>query len=374
MNAAAAKMDTNFTGMWVSFFTAAGIPSDVSATYALTFTENRIQNDMLLDLNKEYLRDMGITRMGDVIAILRHAKQVHESTARDRVLSTAAGAGAGAKVPVAAITGRATVAQPSSPASRILEHYTRNPPADSPKTSPSSLKRKSSSIELMSDADANMKKARQIRFAGAAQPSVKEGPTKTVFARLGNSETVKTAAKVSTKAAVKPIYARLGSKPASQEPEEDQIPMDKDALKYEGILKSPSPTKKIVTVTTSKNNVRKIAMGCTMRADETPVSVKTKLDLPKSKSVKFSNLVQYKEIEANKAATKTVAKPMAKQLPKIVQKPIQKPVQKFTQVFNKPERRLSMPEGSNGVKARLGMKNIANNLTITSNVFNRLGV
>lgn len=140
------------------------------------------------------------------------------------------------------------------------------------------------------------------------------------------------------------------------------IPVPKDALKYEGILKSTAVVKKVVTVTTSKNNVRKIAVNntmhspCTMRADETPVSVKDKLALPKSKSVKFSNHIEYKEIEA-------------------IQKnqPVLKPVKKFTPVFNKPERRLSMPEGVNGVKARLGAKN-ANNLTITRNVFNRLGV
>lgn len=93
-----------------------------------------------------------------------------------------------------------------------------------------------------------------------------------------------------------------------------------------------------------------------MRADETPVSVKDKLALPKSKSVKFSNHVEYKEIEAVQKANL----------------PLVKTVKKFTQVFNKPERRLSMPEGVNGVKARLGSKN-TNNLTITSNVFNRLG-
>lgn len=187
----------------------------------------------------------------------------------------------------------------------------------------------------------------------------------TVFARLGNTEPIKPVVPVktiSTKTDVKPIYARLGSKS-----KEDQvIPIPRDALKYEGILKSGAPEKKVVTIITTKNNVRKIAMGCTMRADETPLSVKEKLALPKSKSVKFSNTVQYKEIEAIK---KPVARP-------VVGKPVVTKVNTFTTVFNKPERRLSMPDGAN-VKERLGMKNItknSNNLTITRNVFNRLGV
>ncbi|KAF9798341.1 hypothetical protein SFRURICE_010758 [Spodoptera frugiperda] len=353
MCAAVAKMDSNLTSMWVNFFTAAGIPSDVSATYALTFTENRIQSDMLLDLNKEYLRDMGISRMGDVIAILRHAKQVHENTARDRVLSSAVPT----KVPVAAVTGRATVSsQPSSPASRILEHYTRNPQVQDSPSPTSQLKRKA--LDVGND-DIYLKKSRLIRFAPTQQTGVKEGSSKTVFARLGNSESGKVSP-VTTKASVKPIYARLGSK-ADKEEDDQAIPIEKDALKYAGILKNTvDVSKKVFTVTTSKNNVRKIAVG-TMRADEAPVSVKTKLAKPKS--VKFSNQIQYKEIDSVQLNQKAQT-----------QKAVQTPVPKFTPVFNKPERRLSMPPvANNGIKARLGQKN-TNNLTITRNVFNRLGV
>ena len=54
------------------------MPAGEATGYAITFTDNRISTDMLSDLTKDYLFDMGITVLGDVIAILKHSKEVYK--------------------------------------------------------------------------------------------------------------------------------------------------------------------------------------------------------------------------------------------------------------------------------------------------------
>ncbi|XP_050037182.1 uncharacterized protein C19orf47 [Dermacentor andersoni] len=82
------------TSQWVQFFRAAGLPQDVSVQYAVVFGDNRIQWGMLMDLTKEYLFDMGIHTMGDVIAILKHAKYVHSKEAQEKLMRGTPSSGA----------------------------------------------------------------------------------------------------------------------------------------------------------------------------------------------------------------------------------------------------------------------------------------
>ena len=61
---------------WLQFLLEAGIPASQAANYAVSFVENRIEKDMLGDLDKDYLKELGVTVLGDVISILKHAKKV----------------------------------------------------------------------------------------------------------------------------------------------------------------------------------------------------------------------------------------------------------------------------------------------------------
>ena len=61
---------------WNEFFLDAKIPKDVAPLYAENFCKNRMSFDMLADLTKDYLRDLDVTVLGDIISILKHAKDV----------------------------------------------------------------------------------------------------------------------------------------------------------------------------------------------------------------------------------------------------------------------------------------------------------
>ncbi|XP_043466384.1 uncharacterized protein C19orf47 homolog isoform X2 [Leptopilina heterotoma] len=79
-------MATALSAYWVRFFKNAGFPQDVATKHAVVFSNNRIKPDMLPDLDKPSLKEMGITLMGDMIAILRYAKRVVEETTCEKFL------------------------------------------------------------------------------------------------------------------------------------------------------------------------------------------------------------------------------------------------------------------------------------------------
>ncbi|XP_052008692.1 uncharacterized protein C19orf47 homolog isoform X2 [Xyrauchen texanus] len=68
---------TTATSEWIQFFKDCGIPPGLAVNYAMSFVDNRIQKNMLMDLSKEIMMDLGITVIGDIIAILKHAKHVY---------------------------------------------------------------------------------------------------------------------------------------------------------------------------------------------------------------------------------------------------------------------------------------------------------
>lgn len=181
------------TSQWVQFFIKAGLPSNVAANYAVIFSDNRIQLNMLMDLSKEYLYDMGIRVMGDVIAILKYAKEFHAQLAKERVIGN-----------VDAVTSN------KKTMSRILDHYTKPTALLAKKTAPvnTSLPKKSTIINLKkaSAAEPYMKKVRKVspEEEGAYKIKMPDGTTertrkilnqqkqlqthkRSVFHRLGES-------------------------------------------------------------------------------------------------------------------------------------------------------------------------------------------
>ncbi|KFM74339.1 hypothetical protein X975_02271, partial [Stegodyphus mimosarum] len=248
------------TSQWIAFFTKAGLPPNVAANYALIFSDNRIQLDMLMDLSKEYLFDMGIRVMGDVIAILRFAKEFHTQLAKERVIG---------KMPM--------VPNKSAVAGRMVGHYTRQSPNRFPvnKTEMSD-NRKSTVISLKRrpEEEPNAKRIRRVPPEEEGAYKIKmplgttertrkilqqmQGSKRSVFTRLGDSAV---SSSTDSKKASSSVFERLGPSTKSIR---DDVPTstvvnEMDGLKkkgpplaYQGVLKMTVGQKRTISTSTPK--------------------------------------------------------------------------------------------------------------------------
>ena len=60
---------------WQELLTKIGIPADSARTYAKTFVEESITKDNLTMIDREVLKELGVTTMGHTLAILKLAKE-----------------------------------------------------------------------------------------------------------------------------------------------------------------------------------------------------------------------------------------------------------------------------------------------------------
>ena len=63
------------SGDWQELLTKIGIPAEPARTYAKTFAEESITKDSLTMIDREVLKEQGVTTMGHALAILKLAKE-----------------------------------------------------------------------------------------------------------------------------------------------------------------------------------------------------------------------------------------------------------------------------------------------------------
>ncbi|XP_031428826.1 uncharacterized protein C19orf47 homolog isoform X3 [Clupea harengus] len=231
------------TSEWIQFFKEAGIPPSLAINYAVSFVDNRIQKNMLMDLSKDIMMDLGITVIGDIIAILKHAKLVYRQDM--------------CKMATEAISSGQTSIQAEL-------RRTANTPSSEPAAEGGNgllVKRRRVTAEMEGKYIINMPKGttpRTRRILGQQTKKEKGLKRTSVFARLGAESKADTTSTVAAKVS-KPsgVFSRLGGgqedpgwqrdapKPTAAAAEEEA---DSDGegsvLQYAGVLKRSHPSTK----------------------------------------------------------------------------------------------------------------------------------
>ncbi|XP_016431434.1 uncharacterized protein C19orf47 homolog isoform X2 [Sinocyclocheilus rhinocerous] len=271
---------TTVTSEWIQFFKDAGIPPGLAVNYAVSFVDNRIQKSMLLDLSKEIMMDLGITVIGDIIAILKHAKHMY----RQGMCKMTTEAISSGQTSVQAELRRTANTRKYSATRMIANALSRDSPPSTParhpdnrisvtvsnasaKTVPSKpadenglqVKRRRVTREMEGKYIINMPKgttARTRRILAQQAKKAKVLKRTSVFDRLGAES------KADTTSANKPtgVFSRLGEAEEDEEGgektdgvadvfEDNDSDGEGSVLQYAGVLKRTPPTSKKETVT-----------------------------------------------------------------------------------------------------------------------------
>ncbi|CDQ59270.1 unnamed protein product [Oncorhynchus mykiss] len=286
---------TTATSEWIQFFKDAGIPAGLAVNYAVSFVDNRIQKTMLMDLSKEIMMDLGITVIGDIIAILKHAKQVYRQDM--------------CKMATQAITSGQSSIQTelrrtaNTPATRMIANALSH---DSPPTTPahhpdnraisvtvSNKQAKSGKAVLSRPADdgnglpakrrrvtaemegkyiINMPKGTTARTARILAQQAKKGSKRmSVFERLGAESKADTTTGSSKATGV---FSRLGRADGAEEEQATAGRVDGSVLQYAGVLKRlpPSQKKEPVAPKRAPTTLRRLGVKIKLPPTDSPSS------------------------------------------------------------------------------------------------------
>ncbi|XP_020358345.1 uncharacterized protein C19orf47 homolog isoform X1 [Oncorhynchus kisutch] len=325
------------TSEWIQFFKDAGIPAGLAVNYAVSFVDNRVQKNMLMDLSKEIMMDLGITVIGDIIAILKHAKQVYRQLLQYCLSPTSPSCLQDmCKMATQAITSGQSSVQTelrrtaNTPATRMIANaLSRDSPPNTPAHHPDNraisvtvsnkqakggkavlsrpadegnglpVKRRRVTAEMEGKYIINMPKGTTARTARILAQQVKKGSKRmSVFERLGAESKADTTTGSSKATGV---FSRLGRADGAEEEqgtagrvdvdgveeeeEEDDSDGEGSVLQYAGVLKRlpPSQKKEPVAPKLAPTTLRRLGGKFKLPPTDSPSSSSSPDGLPPAK-------------------------------------------------------------------------------------------
>ncbi|XP_076590331.1 uncharacterized protein C19orf47 homolog isoform X1 [Chaetodon auriga] len=297
---------TTATSEWIQFFKDAGIPAGLAVTYAVSFVDNRIHKNMLMDLSKDIMMDLGITVIGDIIAILKHAKQVYRqdmckmateaissgqtsvkaelrrtaNTPATRMIANALSHDSPPATPARRPDNRLSVTVSNMQANKSCKAVVSQP-ADEGNGLPA-VKRRRVTAEMEGKYIINMPKGTTPRTRRILAQQAKKGLKRTsVFARLGAESKADT-----TTSNNKPtgVFSRLDRGVEEEHrlagnvdvDEEDDSDGEGSVLQYAGVLKKPPPSQKKEPATKpAPTTLRRLGGKFKLPPSDTPSSSST---------------------------------------------------------------------------------------------------